>query len=143
MPETEYITSAEAKALLDQPLGHASATFLTQAIRDASDEIDKYLPKNGYKDDIPVTGTLLSDDFKIAVAYWTAGCMYWAHGEPERGKMFKKEAKAKMDMWLATTDFTEEKEATVSAPSVLQYSTKGDIKKTDLTDPLNLSEGDA
>lgn len=143
MPETEYITSVEAKALLDQPLAHASAAFLTQAIRDASDEIDKYLPKNGYKDDIPVTGDLLSDDFKIAVAFWTAGCMYWSHGEPERGKMFKKEAKIKMDNWLATTEFTAEKEATVSAPSVLQYSTKGDIKKTDLTDPLDLYDKEA
>jgi hypothetical protein len=148
MAETKYIDENFARVKVREPLANADTEVISQAIVDACDQVDSYLDaalqKRGITVAFPLTDPNdLTDNFKVAVAYWTAGIVLETHTSPEAGARMIKRAKGLLDEYLTTHHFTPttEKEP-VSKPTVVPYSNKGEVPLTNLRDPMDLLGGD-
>lgn len=141
MADIKYIEEDYARKKQAEPLGEADAEELDHAIIDATDEIDAFLKENGVKVTLPLDVVYQTEFFKLAVACWVSGIILMSHTiNWEEGQERKKEAQNMMLRYIATTKFTENPITKGSSePSLYNYSNKGELKQTDLTDPLNLS----
>lgn len=148
MAENKYIDENFAKEKVREPLRSADTEVISQAIIDASDQVDLYikaaLQKKGITIALPLTDPNdITDNFKVAVAYWTAGIVYETHTNPEAGARMIKRAKGLLDEYLLTHGFTPTgNKDPVSSPTVVPYSNKGEVPLTDLQDPLRFTGGD-
>ena len=141
MADDKYIEQGYARAKVNIPCGRASPDELEHAIVDATDQIDPYLKAAGVTATLPLAVGNQTDDFKLAVAFWVGSILYYANGQMEQGKEMLKYAQGLMDKYIATHNFgTDAITEPNSEPTFYQYSNKGDLVQTDLSDPLDLSE---
>jgi phage gp36-like protein len=141
MADVKYITEDYARNKQAEPLGGADTEELLHAIIDATKEIDAFLLEHGVKVTLPLEEVYRTEFFKLAVACWVSGIVLMTHTiNWEDGKLRKKEAQDMMLRYIATTKFTTNPITRGSSePALYNYSNKGELKKTDLTDPLNLN----
>ena len=137
-----YITNDEAIALMPEPMGEIDdADVLTKCIADASEEIDIELKNFGLKVDLPIAEGYRTHYFDLTVAYWAASHAYSKHSHQiEEGGYWMKEAQKRLRKFYNTTHWAEDAiTQDVAVPRTTPYSNKGEVKQTDLTDPLDLS----
>ena len=141
MAEFQYIENEDAKALKPEPLAEIDdADVLTKCIVDASDDIDTELKVLGIKVALPIAEKYRTDYFKITVAYWAAAKAFEMHeGQEEDADYWEDKARKRLKKFFDTTHWEEDAVTQdVAVPRTLQYSNKGDVKPTDLTDPHDL-----
>lgn len=140
-PPFQYISNIEAKELKPEPLAEIdSEAVLTKCIVDASDDIDTELKVLGIKISLPIAEKYRTDYFKITVAYWSASIAFSKHeGQEETADHWEKKARERLKKFFDTTHWEEDAVTQdVAVPRTLKYSSKGEVKPTDLTDPLDL-----
>lgn len=142
MADIQYIEEEYARAKVKEPNRLADATALKNAIIDATDEIDGFLRQEGYTGTLPLPVGDRGELFKFGVAHWVGAILYFSHGPKnyEAGEKIMARAQAILRSFLASVPLTEPIADSVAKPSTYQYSSKGDLKQTDLTDPLDLNE---
>lgn len=143
MAEFQYLSNEEAANIMPEPLGEIdNSTVLTKCISDASEEIDIALKIFGIKIDLPIAEGYRTEFFEITVAYWAAAQAYSKHAhQTEEAEYWEKKARKRLKDFFDTTHWAEDAVIQdVAVPHTIPYSNKGDVKQTDLSDPLDLSE---
>jgi hypothetical protein len=141
MAEFQYIDKEEAKKIMPEPLAQIDdEAVLTKCISDASEEIDIALKSFGLKVTTPIAEKYRTEYFEITVTYWTAAQAYLKHShQVEEADYWEKKARKRLKDFFDTTHWEEDAVTQdVAVPRTLQYSDKGDVKPTDLTDPHDL-----
>jgi len=143
MAEFQYIENEDAKAIKPEPLaGIDDAAVLTKCIVDASDDIDAELKSMGIKVDLPIAVAYRDDYFKITVAYWASAKFFESlEAQEETADYWEKKARRRLKIFFNKTHWTEDPVTQdVATPRTVPYSNKGEVKLTDLSDPLDLHE---
>lgn len=142
MADFKYIDEEYAQNKVPEPNGEAQIGDLHDAILDATDEIDAFLRENGVKVSLPLADKYRTDFFKIAVAHWVACILYRTHsqGATDQKKSMCDDARSMMLTYIKSTNFDDDPiSEDLSKPVIYPYSNKGELKQTDLSDPLDLN----